>query len=192
MHRRTTIKLLGAGLAATGLTSAELLATAPAGVLPPVAREALRDLATVVLPASLGPVGLERVTIRFVAWLEGWEPGVPLEHGYGHPELRLTGASPAGAYVRQLEDLQAAARARGGALSALGREAQRALVDAALATAGVKGLPARPNGQHVASDLMAFHFRSSEANDVAYQAAIHRQVCRPLSESIRRPAPLKG
>ena len=51
-------------------------------------------------------------------------------------------------------------------------------------------LPARPNGQHVVADLMAFYFRSSEANDDCYSALINREVCRPIAITTRKPAPL--
>jgi hypothetical protein len=37
---------------------------------------------------------------------------------------------------------------------------------------------------------MAFYFRSSEANDLAYRARIGRQVCRTLELTTRRPAPI--
>ena len=49
-------------------------------------------------------------------------------------------------------------------------------------------LPGRPTGRHVVSDLMAFYFRSSEANDLAYRARIGRQMCRTLELTTRRPA----
>ena len=54
-------------------------------------------------------------------------------------------------------------------------------------TAKVTQLPSRPSGGHVVSDLMAFYFRSSEANDVAHRARIGRQVCRPIELTTRRP-----
>jgi hypothetical protein len=83
------------------------------------------------------------------------------------------------------------ARAHGSSWSALDRDAQRTLLDAAFTKAGVRGLPARPSGQHVVADLMAFYFRSSEANDECYNALINREVCRPIAITTRRPEPLK-
>jgi len=53
----------------------------------------------------------------------------------------------------------------------------------------VRGLPPRPSGQHVVADLMAFYFRSSEANDDCYHALINREVCRPIAVTIRKPEP---
>jgi hypothetical protein len=116
---------------------------------------------------------------------------VPLEHGYGHPRLRRSAASPVPTYIAQLAALDAAARAKGAAWGALDLETRRALLDASLAKANVRALPSRPSGQHVVSDLMAFYFRSSEANDTCYQAAISREVCRPIAITTRRPEPLK-
>ena len=57
--------------------------------------------------------------------------------------------------------------------------------------AGVRNLPPRPLGQHVVADLMAFYFRSSEANDDCYQALINREVCRPIAITTRKPEPLR-
>ena len=103
-------------------------------------------------------------------------------------------------YVRQLAALEAEAlrhssgqaRAKGGRWAALDLETRRALLDAAFAQAGVRALPPRPAGQHVVADLMAFYFRSSEANDLAYSAMINREVCRPIAITTRKPEPLRG
>ena len=79
---------------------------------------------------------------------------------------------------------------KGGSWSTLDLETRRALLDAAFTKAGVRSLPPRPAGQHVVADLMAFYFRSSEANDECYRAMIQREVCRPIAITIRRPEPL--
>jgi hypothetical protein len=89
--------------------------------------------------------------------------------------------------VTQLAALAAGAKARGGRWSALDAETRRGLLDAAFAKAGVRGLPGRPSGQHVVVDLMAFYFRSSEANDDCYHALINREVCRPIAITTRKP-----
>ena len=111
----------------------------------------------------------------------------PLAHGYGHPRLQRSGASPVPAYLAQLSALEADARAAGARWSALDAERRRAILDAAFTKAGVRGLPPRPVGQHVVADLMAFYFRSSEANDDCYNALINREVCRPIAITTRRP-----
>ena len=96
-------------------------------------------------------------------------------------------------YVRQLAALAAEARAKGGRWAALDRETQRALLDAAFDKGGRPDAAPRPAGapgQHVVADLMAFYFRSSDANDHAYSAMINREVCRPIAITTRKPAPL--
>jgi hypothetical protein len=152
----------------------------------------LHEVAATILPASIGAAKIREVADKFVAWTRGYREGVALAHGYGHPRLVKSGASPVPAYIRQLAALDAEARARGGKWQTLDVEARRAILDAAFAQAGVRALPARPIGQHVVADLMAFYFRSSEANDLAYNALINREVCRPIAITTRKPAPLRG
>jgi hypothetical protein len=151
----------------------------------------LREIAPTVLPASLGHTRTDSVVDRFVGWTKGYREGVAMTHGYGHPRLQKTGASPVPAYGAQLAALDRAARAKGGRWSAIDLETRRTLLDQAFTAAGVRNLPSRPSGQHVVADLMAFYFRSSEANDDCYNALINREVCRPIEVTIRRPAPLK-
>jgi len=129
------------------------------------------------------------VVDQFVAWTRGYREGVATSHGYGHPRLQKTGATPVPGYNLQLAALDTEARAKGGAFSTLDVETRRAMLDAAFTKAGVRNLPPRPIGQHVVADLMAFYFRSSEANDDCYRAMIQREVCRPIEITIRRPAP---
>jgi hypothetical protein len=158
--------------------------------LTPDAIAMLHEISPTVLPASLGADRIRGTVDRFVQWTRGYREGIALSHGYGHPRLQKTGASPVPAYVSQLAALDAEARAKGGRWSALDLETRRALVDAAFTNANVRTLPPRPMGQHVVADLMAFYFRSSEANDVCYSALIQREVCRPIAITIRRPQPL--
>jgi choline dehydrogenase-like flavoprotein len=49
---------------------------------------------------------------------------------------------------------------------------RRELLDAAFKAADVRNLPGRPDGKHVVADLMAHYFRSSDANDLCYNARI--------------------
>jgi hypothetical protein len=53
-------------------------------------------------------------------------------------------------------------------------------------------MPARPAGRHVVADLMTFYYRSAEATDLCYQAAIHRFECRGLEDSTQPPPPAYG
>jgi hypothetical protein len=164
--------------AANELTPAELLV--------------LRDVAPTVLPAELGPRGVESAVDEFVLWLRDYREGVPLSHGYGSPRLARSGPSPATRYSAQLGALQEAARARGGRFGTLPLEQRRAVLDEALKQNGVTNLPGRPDGKHVISDLMAHYFRSSAATDLCYHARIGRNTSRPIQVTTVRPAPLNG
>ena len=62
--------------------------------LTPDAVAMLRDIAPTVLPASLGAVRIGATVDRFIAWTRGYREGVALNHGYGHPRLQRSGASP--------------------------------------------------------------------------------------------------
>ena len=163
----------------------------PLVALGPHGDATLRALAEVVLPASLGPVRRAEVVEGFQQWLRGYREGAELDHGYGHPRLRSTGPTPAAGYARQLGALEDAARAAGQAFAELPRAGQQALVEGALAEAGLEDLPERPDGRHVAADLMSFFFRSAAANDLCYGAAIGRDECRGLPGSEDRPDPLR-
>ena len=187
MKRRTLLQWLAAIPAM--LPFGPLRVFAQPRELTPDAIAALHEIAPTVLPATLGDNRTRNVTDKFVAWTRGYREGVALTHGYGHPRLQKSGPSPVPGYVAQLSALSAEARAKGGTWSALDLETRRALLDAAFTKAGVRQLPARPGGQHVVADLMAFYFRSSEANDDCYHALINREVCRPIAITTRKPAP---
>jgi hypothetical protein len=188
MKRRTLLQLIGTTAAVVPLERVRLFAQPRE--LSADAIALLHEIAPTALPASLGAARIREVADRFVAWTRGYREGVPLAHGYGHPRLQLTGATPVPGYMAQLAALDADARAKGGRWSTLDLETRRALLDAAFAKAGIRGLPGRPAGQHVIVDLMAFYFRSSEANDACYQAAINREICRPIAITTKKPAPL--
>jgi hypothetical protein len=189
MKRRTLLQWLASTAAILPLERIRLLAQPRE--LTPEAIATLHEIAGTVIPSSLGSAQVRGTADKFVAWTRGYREGVPLEHGYGHPRLRRSGPSPVPLYIMQLAALDAAARATGASFGALDLDTRRSLIDASLTKAGVKALPARPSGQHVVVDLMAFYFRSSEANDACYQAAIGREVCRPIAITTRRPEPLK-
>jgi hypothetical protein len=95
--------------------------------------------------------------------------------------------------VEQLEQLDKDARGkRGVPFAKLDLAGKREIVQAALASANVDALPRRPNGQHVAADLLGFFcFISSDGHDFLYNAAIKRDDCRGLASSGQRPAPLR-
>lgn len=186
MHRRTLLQWAAAASAALPFHRVRLWAQPRE--LTPDAITLLHDLAPAVLPASLGADRVRGIVDQFVVWTRGYREGVATSHGYGHPRLQKTGSSPVPGYNLQLTTLDADAQAKGGRFSALDVDTRRALLDAAFTKAGVRNLPPRPAGQHVVADLMAFYFRSSEANDDCYRAMIQREVCRPIEITIRRPA----
>jgi hypothetical protein len=189
MNRRTLLQLIAA--APMAVPFRDVLLFAQPRELTPAAIAALHDIAPTVLPTTLGDNGTRQITDRFVAWVRGYREGVALTHGYGHPRLQKSGPSPAPAYIAQLATLVADAKAHGGSWRSLDAETRRTLLDAAFTKAGVRALPPRPLGQHVVADLMAFYFRSSEANDACYHALINREVCRPISITTRKPEALR-
>ena len=173
MRRRTVLQVL-LGLVSTVTMRVKLVAQAP--TLSPVDETRLRALADIVLPGELGGTGRSRVVTSFLSWLRDYRANVDTDHGYGFPRLRRTAASPGAKYAAQL--------------AALDGNDLRGAVEAAIVAAKVERLPARPDGGHVATDLMAFYFNSVEGNDLAYRAAIGRDTCRALEGSQNRPAPL--
>ena len=185
MKRRTLLQWLAAVPALLPFQPLRLFAQPRE--LTPDAIAQLHEIAPTVLPASLDAAHVRVFSDKFVTWTRGYREGVALTHGYGHPRLQKSGPSPVPGYVSQLAALGAEARAKGGRWSTLDLETRRSLLDAAFFKAGVRNLPARPNGQHVVADLMAFYFRSSEANDDCYHALINREVCRPIAITTRKP-----
>lgn len=151
----------------------------------------LRELAAVVLPASLGRARTDAIADQFVKWIRGYKAGADLGYGYGFTRPRVAPPNPAGHYPEQLAQLDAAAKAKGAAFAKLNRAAQREIVGAALENAKIGDVPRRPNGGHVAADLMSFFFYGADGEDFLYNAAIHRDDCRGLPDSGRRPARLR-
>lgn len=142
--------------------------------------DTLRALGAVVLPSELGAEGIDRTASAFTRWVQDYRPGAEMDHGYGFTRLRFKPPSPAAAYARQLDALRPV-------LLGSDEAAKRAAVEAALQQANVTALPQSPDGKHVASDLMAFYFRSAEANDLCYRAHIGRYQCRGLAGSEKEP-----
>lgn len=150
----------------------------------------IRAVADAVLPQEIGAAGIDAAAAAFLRWVRDYRADAEIDAGYGLPRLRRTPASPAASYPAQLDALETHARGRGRSFADLSREDRRLLIEAAIAAAAIERLPARPNGGHVATDLMAHYFHSIDANDVAYRARIGRDTCRTLEGSGERPAPL--
>jgi len=162
LQRRTLFRLL----AAIG----PLRSWAQTASFPGDEGDTLRAIAAKALPSELGPAKREVIVAAFEGWVRDYRPGAEMDHGYGFTRLRSKPASPAMAYLQQLR--------------ALGPDGD---IAAALEQAKVTALPQSPDGKHVASDLMAFYFRSSEANDLCYRAHIGRDECRGLAGSDKEP-----
>lgn len=196
MKRRRALKTLATAAAALPLARLQLRtdlsaeALAKVDELPADQVTVLRDVAATVLPSAIGNAGQQAAVDNFLRWIREYKEGVALSHGYGNPRLEKTGPSPAPTYTTQLIALQRDAQARGGRFGALSIEVRRELLDAAFTAADVRNLPGRPDGKHVVSDLMAHYFRSSEANDLCYNARIGRNTYRAIRVTTVRPQPL--
>ena len=186
VKRREALKNLITSAAALPLMRVELRADE----LPADQVTVLRDAAATVLPSSIGNKGQNDAVDNFLRWIREYKEGVALSHGYGEPRLVKSGPSPAANYTKQLIALQRDAQSRGGRFGALPIETRRELLDAAFKNADVRNLPGRPDGKHVVADLMAHYFRSSEANDLCYNARIGRNTYRAIRVTTVRPQPL--
>jgi len=165
---------------------------APAASQPATDLALVRALAGVVLPSGLGTDGLNAAVERFTVWGREYTAGAEMSAGYGVTQIRVLPPDPSASYSEQLEDLQRRAKERGPSFAELDAGTQRAILQAALAEAAVEALPRRPDGRHIAADLMShFYFVSSEGQDWLYNASIRRETCRGLSSSGDRPAPLR-
>jgi hypothetical protein len=136
--------------------------------------EHLRALARVVLPSE---VDAAAAAAKFAEWVRGYRASAEMDHGYGFTRLRTKPPLAVRNYTQQL--------------AALGPQPTAESVTAALQDAHIADLPRTPDGRHVASDLMAFYFRSSDANDLCYRAAIGRDLCRGLAGSENPPKELR-
>jgi hypothetical protein len=135
----------------------------------------MRELASVVLPAGLGRRGTDQIADDFLKWVREYREGAFEASGYGHPRTRRIAANPSRQYALQLEAFSKPAD-------------KRAAVEAALAEAKVERIPQRPDGKHVASDLLAHFYNSAAGEDYLYGIAIRRDACRGLANSSERPA----
>jgi hypothetical protein len=129
---------------------------------------AIRELARIVLP---GGVDSGKVAASFVQWIRDYKAGAEIASGYGNPRTQVVGPNPSTNYAEQL--------------SALGSPMTRTAVETALAQ--FDRIPQRPNGKHVAADLLAYFYGSPEGEDFLYGVAIKRDDCRGLANSTQRP-----
>lgn len=175
MDRRTVLQRLAGLLALTKYPA--LSAGSDIVVFPQEQSETLRSVAALVLPSQIGASGRERVVQRFESYVREYRAGADTEHGYGVTHVRPKPASPARAYVGQLR--------------ALPSHVTPESITQHLDRLATKDLPRIPEGKDVVVDLMSFYFRSSEANDLCYEALIGRDECHGLAGSDKIPASLK-
>jgi hypothetical protein len=151
-------------------------------------RELIAAIGEVVLPSSLGADGRANAVEAFAKWLDGYKGGVPMSYGYGD-QLRyaVVPPNPLLRYPSQFRRLQELSKAKGSIFTALSPADRKAVVEAALLEAKVTQLPGRPDGQHIASDLMSHFYNSSAGNDFLFKASIRVSECRGLGTSADRP-----
>ena len=145
-----------------------------------ISADTMRELAAVTLPAGLGRKGTDAVADDFLQWIRGYRDGAHMASGYGHPRTQTIPVNPSRGYGKQLEALAAA----------FGKGDKRTAVERALTEAKIERIPQRPDGRHVASDLLAHFYGSPAGEDLLYGLAIRRDDCRGLGDSAARPARL--
>jgi gluconate 2-dehydrogenase subunit 3-like protein len=151
----------------------------------------LQALGETVLPAAMGQAALRAEVDAFQKWMDGYRENVEITHGYGTSRLRTTGPTPATRWVKQLDDLDARARAANQQSFADLAPAQRVeMVKAALANERLDRMPAVGDANHVAVALPAHYYASPAATDLCYEAQIGKNLCRPLADQSRKPLPL--
>lgn len=151
-------------------------------------RGLIAAIGEVVLPSTLGTAGRAKAVAAFTQWLDGYKAGVPMSYGYGDLRYAVVPPSPLPRYLSQFTRLQELSKAKGSKFEALSATDRKAVVEAALLEAKVTGLPERPDGQHVASDLMSHFYNSTDGNDFLFRASIRVSECRGLDGSADRPA----
>lgn len=184
MKRRTLLKM--AILAVLGNTLLRIT-RAQTRVLSQPHRGMIAAIAEVVLPSSLGADGRNKAVAAFAEWLEGYKEGVPMSYGYGLLRFAVVPPSPMLRYPAQFARLQKLSNARGAIFTELSAPDRKDLVEAALAEAKITELPERPDGRHIASDLLSHFYNSSDGNDFLFKASIRVSQCRGLDNSADRP-----
>jgi len=185
MKRRTLFKTAALALFSDAIPR---LARAQAHTLSQGDLELVAAIGDIVLPSSLGADGRGKAVERFVQWLDGYKAGVRMGFGYGGQlKSQVVPPSPILRYPAQFRRLQELSKAKGSTFTALATADRKAIVEAALIEANITKLPVRPDGRHVASDLMSHFYGSSDGNDFIFKAAIRASDCRGLGTSAQRP-----
>src|SRR5258708_17886908 len=97
-----------------------------------------------VLPSEHGSALTAQVVAGFRRWIDGYRENAELNHGYGNSPLRFSGPTPATRWAKQLDDLDASARAAHGSSFASLTIAQRQELVRPLISAQ-RGSPSNPD-----------------------------------------------
>jgi hypothetical protein len=184
MRRRAVIQSFVSAFAAAPVLNSTLAQAQPDS-FPGASESALKELASTVLPETLGRQGTDKIALDFIRWVHEYKPGAEMQNGYGVTRVRTLPPAPAGKYLDQLHELASTI------LAVADLPQRRKLLTERLKAQEIRDLPALPLSGNIVVDLMAFYFSSSAANDLVYEAAISREDCRGLANSSRQPAPLK-
>lgn len=144
-----------------------------------------------MLPEELGSDGQDRIVRGFQEWLDDFRPESEMGPGFGSAEIPHGPPDPSRRWIEQLEQLDEMAHQRHGAPFEEFPDAERiALLRDAITE---ESLPMRSpaEARHVAVGLLAFFYRSPEATNLCYRAAINTNSCRDLAGSREKPAPLQ-
>jgi hypothetical protein len=153
--------------------------------------DTLRALAEAILPSELGRSGAARVARDFQHWIDDYPEHAEIVHGYGTSALRFTRPSPRARWAAQLEQLGERRLETGaGKFASLSVARRREIVRDVLKGEQLDRMPDVASASHVAVALLAFYYGTSDAADLAYEAKIGREQCRPLATSSRRPLPI--
>ncbi len=186
-RRRFLASLAGALPVATIVRRAHAAAVAHLASEP----AALDALAEVVLPSvAMGKAAFAKEVESFRKWGAEYREGAEANHGYGTSRLRTLGPTPMTRWSRQLDDLDAQAKAKHQkAFHEISLAERGDLVRAALQGQRLDRMPSVADASHVALGVLAHFYNSSEANDLCYEAKIGQQTCRPLAQQARKPLP---
>ena len=160
MQRRNFVKVIAVG-------------AAPWAKAQSIDPKSMRELAAVVLPESLGRKRTDKIAADFLKWIAEYKEGVYTSSGYGNPRTQTVPPNPSKNYATQL--------------AAFNGSFTRESVAAALEQSKIDRIPNRPNGRHVASDLIAYFYSSAAGEDFLYGVEIKRDDCRGLANSTQRP-----
>jgi hypothetical protein len=156
--------------------------------------DTLRALGEAILPSEIGRDGVARVVRDFQRWIDNYRENAEVVHGYGTSALRFTRPSPRAKWALQIEQLgrrtSDVGRQRG--FASLSLESRRSIIAQELKDERLERMPDVASAPHAALALLAFFYGTSEAADLAYEARIGREQCRPLAASPRKPLPIAG